>query len=254
MEVRVVPCGYLKVQATEMVKPWTKEEIRSRYQVDKDGNMRLAMNALLVEEGDSKVLIDPGTADFLPARLKREYGFELPLTLEEVLGNMHVDPESITDVLFTHLHFDHGSGAFKRVPGNIVKRFPHARYHVLKAHYQYAQRPEQVEAGSFSTVLLRRLDRIYWLEDWSRGWITFEVFHGHTRSMVVPVIHSAEERVYFMSDLLPLEIFLHAETWCGYDLDPELQRREKAQFLKELRPGSRLVFFHDTLKESVIYS
>jgi len=253
MEIKVVPCGYLKVQATEMVKPWSEEKIRSAYEVDGDGNMRLAMNALLVMEEESKVLIDPGTADFLPARLKREYGFELPQTLEEVLRGMQVDPESITDVLFTHLHFDHGSGAFLRVPGNIVKRFPGARYHVLKEHYRYALRPDRLEAGSFSTVLLRRLEKIHWLEDWDREWITFEVFNGHTRSMVVPVIQSGEERVYFMSDLLPLEVFLSAGTWCGYDLDPELQLWEKQEFLKKLKPGSRLIFFHDTLKESIIY-
>jgi glyoxylase-like metal-dependent hydrolase (beta-lactamase superfamily II) len=253
MEVRIVPCGHLKVLATEMIKPLALEEISSRYDVDAEGYMKLAMNALLVEKGDSRVLIDPGTADFLPARLREEYGFEMPLTLEDILKAMDVDPEAITDVLFTHLHFDHGSGAFKRVPGNIVKRFPNASYHVLQEHYQYALKPDRVEANSFSTVFLKRLDKIHWLEDWDRDWITFEVFHGHTRGMVIPVIHVNGESVYFASDLLPLEIFLKPGTWCAYDLDPELQLREKQEFLQKLNPGSRLVFFHDTLTESKFY-
>lgn len=252
MKLQIVPCGKLKVLATEMVKPLGLDEIRKRYEVDEKGYMKLAMNALLVEEDNRKVLIDPGTADFLPARLKEEYGFEMPVSLEAILQDMDVYPEAITDVLFTHLHFDHGSGAFKRVPGNIVKRFPHARYHVLQEHYQYALRPDRVEASSFSTVFLRRLDQIYWLEDWDTDWITFEVFHGHTRGMVVPVIHSGDEKVYFLSDLVPMEIFLEPGTWCGYDLDPKLLLRERQAFLKKLLPGSRLLFFHDTLKESKI--
>jgi len=253
MNIRIVPCGHLKVQAVEMIKPWTEEEIRSKYEVDREGNMRLAMNALLVKEGDHMVLIDPGTANFLPAHLKEKYGFEMPMQVEDVLKGMDVDPEAITDVLFTHLHFDHGSGAFKRVPGNIIKRFPNARYHVLKEHYQYALRPDRVEASSFTTVFLKRLDQIHWLEDWDKDWMSFEIFHGHTRAMVVPVVQSGEEKVYFTSDLLPMEVFLEPGTWCGYDLNPELQLEEKQDFLQKLNSKSLLILFHDPLKESVFY-
>ena len=254
METKIVPCGSLKVQAMEMVKPLTLEEIGSWYRVDAEGYMSLAMNAMLVIKGETKVLIDPGTAGFLPARLKQEYGFEMPATLEEVLLGLHVDPGEITDIIFTHLHFDHGSGSFKRVPGNIIKRFPNASYHVLKEHYQYALRPDMVEASSFTTALLKRLGKIQWLEDWDKDWISFEVFHGHTRGMVVPKIHSGKEPTYFLSDLIPMEIFLKPGTWCGYDLDPDLLLREKEDFLNGLLSRSRLVFYHDPLKESVIYA
>ena len=178
----------------------------------------------------------------------------LPASLEEVLLGLNVDPGEITDVLFTHLHFDHGSGAFKRVPGNIVQRFPNARYHVLKQHYEYALRPDRVEASSFSSVFLKRLERVHWLEDWDRDWLSFEVFHGHTKGMVVPVVNAGEETLYFMTDLAPMEIFLEPGTWCGYDLDPELLIREKEDFLGKLKENSRLVFFHDPLKESIIYA
>ena len=253
MEIRIVPCGYLKVQAVEMIKPLSLEEISLKYEVGAGGYLKLAMNAVLVVEGDRKVLIDPGTADFLPSRLKEEYGIEMPFALEDILKGMDVDTGVITDVLFTHLHFDHGSGAFKRVPGNIIKRFPNARYHVLKEHYQYALRPDRVEANSFSAIFFKRLDEIHWLEDWDMDWITLEVVHGHTKGMVVPVIHSGKEKVCFMSDLVPMEIFLEPETWCGYDLDPGLQLREKQDFLQKLDPKTQLILFHDTLKERVFY-
>lgn len=215
--------------------------------------MRLSMRALLVEEAERKVLIDPGTADFLPARLREEYGLEIPVSLVEELRIVGVAPEQITDVVFTHLHFDHASGAFKRVPGSIVKRFPNARYHLLKQHYDYALYPDPREAGSFSTGLFKYLDRIHWLEDWDTKWMSFRVFNGHTRGMVVPVIVSGEELVYFVTDLVPMEIFLSPDLWCGYDLEPDLLRKEKAEFLEGTGLKSRLILFHDTLKESVYY-
>jgi glyoxylase-like metal-dependent hydrolase (beta-lactamase superfamily II) len=215
--------------------------------------MKLGMNALLIMMGERSVLIDPGTAGFLPARLKQEYGFEIPVALEDELKGHGVDPADITDVLFTHLHFDHGSGAFKRVPGAIVKRFPNARYHVLKDHYEYALHPDPVEAGSFSTALLGRLEKIHWLEDWDLEWISFRRMNGHTRGMVVPVIENGKERCYFLSDLVPMEIFMDRETWCGYDLDPQLVLQEKHEFLKEIPPGSELIFFHETLKERMFH-
>jgi glyoxylase-like metal-dependent hydrolase (beta-lactamase superfamily II) len=254
MQIRVVPCGFLKVRAVEMIRPWSIEKIRQKYPADSKGYMKLSMNALLVKEGKQVVLIDPGTADFLPARLKLEYGFDMQVPIEEVLHEKETGMEEVSDVIFTHLHFDHGSGAFKRIPGNIVKRFPNARYHVLKEHYEYALNPDRVEANSFSTVFLKRLGEIHWLEDWTHDWMKFRVYNGHTRGMVVPEINKGHEKIYFPADLIPMEAFLESDVYCGYDLDPELQLREKKDFLDQLEPGSRLILFHDTLKESIFYS
>jgi len=254
MHIQVVPCGYLKVRAVEMIKPWTIDQIRCKYPVDNEGTMKLAMNALLVQEGQRVVLFDPGVADFLPTRLIQEYGFERPMAIEETLRQAELGVENITDVIFTHLHFDHGSGAFKRIPGNIEKRFPNARYHVLKEHYRYALHPEGVEANSFSTVFLKRLDQLHWLEDWTSEWMRFQVFQGHTRGMVVPEIRDKEGTIYFASDLLPMEAFLEPGVHCGYDLEPELLLREKRDFLDRMGKGSRIFLYHDPLKDSIFYS
>jgi len=253
MRSTIIPCGYLKVKAVEMIKPLSLEEIVLKYEVDKEGYMKLSMNALLVEDGDRKVMFDPDTADFLPVRLRDEYGLEIPVSLEDTLLGLDLVPEQVTDVVFTHLHFDHASGGFKRVPGNIVKRFPRAGYHVLKEHYEYAIDPDPVESNSFSTGLLKYLDRIHWLEDWDMDGISFRIFKGHTRGMALPVIHSEKVTTYFMSDLVPMEMFLDPSLWCGYDLDPDLLLREKQEFLHEIPPGSDLIYYHDTLKDSMFY-
>jgi len=236
-----------------MIKPLDQEIIDLKYKVDQEGYIKLSMNALLVEYGDRKVLFDPGTADFMPLNLRRKYGLEISVPLEETVGRSGIRPAQITDVIFTHLHFDHASGGFKRVPGNIVKRFPRARYHVSKEHYQYALEPDPVEADSFCTGLLKYLDRIHWLEDWDLEWVEFHLCYGHTRGMAIPVIHSGEEDICFLSDLAPMEIFLEADVWCGYDLDPGLTQRERSHFLQGLDLKTSLILYHDTLKNSVLY-
>jgi glyoxylase-like metal-dependent hydrolase (beta-lactamase superfamily II) len=236
-----------------MIKPLERAEIAAKYEIDREGFIILPMHAILVEEDNRMVLIDPGVADFLPMKLRRQYGLEIPVSLEEELKRIGVTPDQITDVVFTHLHFDHASGAFKRVPGNIIKRFPDARYHLLKEHYQYALDPDPFEAESFCTGLFKYVDRIHWLEDWDIEWMSYNVFNGHTRGMVVPEIHTDEGLTYFVSDLLPMEIFLRKEIWCGYDLEPDLQLWEKQSFFQDLAPLARLFLFHDTLKQSVFY-
>ncbi len=253
MQYYIIPCGTLKVKADEMIRPFSPEEISRTYPLDEEGRMTLAMNALLLKAPDRTLLIDPGCADFLPARWSGTYGLEFGRSLESHLADHGVIPGGITDVVFTHLHFDHGSGAFIRSPGTIGKRIPNARYHVLQEHFDYASKPHRSEAGSFFTRLFRTIDRLSWLEDWSKPWIEFLPMQGHTRGMVVPVIHTDGEDLYYLSDLIPMTIFLERKSYSEYDLDPERAVREKCDFLEGINRPSRFILFHDPLKSSILY-
>ena len=253
MEIYTIPCGTLKVKATEMISPLTVKQIRKMYPVNEEGDMQLAMNALLVIESSRVVIFDPGCADFLPRRLSEYYGLVTGEPIEEKLEGLGVIPDQVTDVIFTHLHFDHGSGAFRRVPGRIEKRFPGARYHLLKEHFEYALKPDRKEASSFFTKFFRYIDRIHWLEDWKEEWIRFRSFYGHTYGMVVPVIFSPDVTTCYLTDLLPMRIFLEKEVFSGYDLNPELALKEKETFLNGLSGSNRLIYFHDPLESNTIY-
>lgn len=236
-----------------MIKPLSVEHIAGKYPLKNGHILTLGMNAMLIEEGGRRVLLDPGCAEFLPAGLQESYGLEIPVSLEEQLARLGFGPERITDVVFTHLHFDHGSGAFKREPGRIVKRFFNADYHVLKRHFEYASRPDRREGSSFMTALFRYVDRIHWLEDWKFPWLEFRRYQGHTKEMVVPVILQGENPLVYLTDLIPMEIFLEQEVYSGYDLDPETAVKEKQEFLNGVSCNSKFIFFHDPQKDSINY-
>jgi glyoxylase-like metal-dependent hydrolase (beta-lactamase superfamily II) len=254
MELYHIPCGTVVVRTDEMFNHLPSERIRCYYRVGATNELRIPMNALLIASGDQAVLIDPGCAEFLPKRFLESYGLNIERPMEEMIARAGFHPEQVTDVIFTHLHFDHGSGAFLREPGRITKRFPKARYHVLKSHYVYARKPHPGESGSFFCTFLKYVDEIHWLEEWPKNhWISFRVFHGHTKWMVVPEILFNGRRVYYLSDLIPMELFLEPDVNSGYDIDPELAVREKVDFLEGLERESELIFFHDPLKNSIIY-
>ena len=123
METHILHCGFLKVRAEKMIKSLSTDQIGDKYQIDSQGYMKLSMNALLVKEEKRVVLMDPGCADFLPSRLVKEYGLVVSNSIEEQLTTLGYHSDHVTDVIFTHLHFDHGSGAFKLIPVNIFFLF-----------------------------------------------------------------------------------------------------------------------------------
>ncbi|RPI45120.1 MAG: MBL fold metallo-hydrolase [Bacteroidetes bacterium] len=252
METRVLSFGSLMVSAAEMFNGLLPDRIRKYYKLDPGGNLRIGMNGMLVEAGERVVLFDPGCADFLPSRFAEAYGLQIPVPVDEVIKKSGYSPERVTDVIFTHLHYDHGTGAFRRVPGKIVKRFTNAAYHVLKEHYSYASSPRKVEKNSFFFSFFRNVDRLCWLEDWEGTWMQFRVYDGHTERMVVPSVQTPHGKIHYVSDLVPMEIFLEPDVSSVYDLDPQQAIRDKLDFLGRVEKPAKLILYHDLVQSTVV--
>jgi glyoxylase-like metal-dependent hydrolase (beta-lactamase superfamily II) len=71
------------------------------------------------------ILIDTGFTQDVAARRKRDF-LRCPVDVLSLIG---MDPETVTDVVLTHLHYDHA--------GNF-HRFPAARFHLQGAELGYA--------------------------------------------------------------------------------------------------------------------
>ena len=98
-----------------------------------DGKNRipLAARALLLRGGGRTILIDAGNGGKLNEKLSAIYGIDNRSSdIVSSLARYGVAPEAVTDVILTHLHFDHAGGSTAIVDGEAVPAFPRARYYV----------------------------------------------------------------------------------------------------------------------------
>jgi glyoxylase-like metal-dependent hydrolase (beta-lactamase superfamily II) len=90
-----------------------------------DGPMPLDFYVWIARSPQRMVLIDTGFG----RRAATERGRPLDIDPVEALRRIGVEPETLTDVILTHLHYDHA--------GNI-SRFPKARIHVQDTEVEFA--------------------------------------------------------------------------------------------------------------------
>jgi glyoxylase-like metal-dependent hydrolase (beta-lactamase superfamily II) len=245
MKIQSLHLGTLRVNAFEMIMGVPVELIREQYNVDANNQMRIGMNGLIVDIGDRLIFFDPGCATFLSKSLAETYDLVMEQPLTEIVAESGYRPEKITDVVFTHLHFDHGSGAFLRIPGGIVKAFPNARYVVSRKQLGAIEKLPAGEQSSFFHKLLRFADELTYLEEWQAEGIRFFVSHGHTDHMVVPIIDAGDHDVVFATDLLPMKIFMEPGAYSYYDVANELLETERKQLFSSLRPDPEMIWYHE---------
>jgi glyoxylase-like metal-dependent hydrolase (beta-lactamase superfamily II) len=217
------------------------------YSTDNGGKTRIAMNGLIADSGDRIVCFDPGCATFLSRSLAEEYDLVMEQSLEEAIKDAGYAMHEVTDVVLTHLHFDHGSGAFLRVQGGIVKAFPNARYVVSKSQLDHIGSLDREAQGSFFHKLLRFAGELTWAEDWEMEGIRFLVSHGHTKHMLVPVLDAGDRDVLYATDLVPMKLHMQPGATSYYDEDKPLLVKEREEILNRVGPGAEIIFYHEPM-------
>ena len=103
---------------------------------DERQRITLAARCLLVRGEGRTILVDTGNGTKWNDKLKDIYRLDNSrYTLESSLAHHGVTPEDVTDVILTHLHFDHCGGSTKMVDGKLVPTFSNATHYVQKAHW-----------------------------------------------------------------------------------------------------------------------
>ena len=69
--------------------------------------------------------------------------------LKQSIEKAGFSTNEVTDVILTHLHFDHCGGAVNK-GNNFELAFPNAKYWTNKEHWEWANNPNQREKASFS--------------------------------------------------------------------------------------------------------
>lgn len=190
---------------------------------DEKNRIRLAMRCLLLEGRGQRVLVDDGIGRKYDAKFRDIFRVEEDLSLEGALAARGLVPADVTDVILTHLHFDHAGGSTRRDGDRVVPAFPAARYWVQRANLENARRPNARERASYLPENFEPLVEAGSLGTWDGAcepWPGIEVqpVHGHTRGQQVVRVHGDGRAAWFVTDLVPTAAHVRVPYVMGYDV------------------------------------
>lgn len=204
---------------------------------DERNRIPLAMRCLLMVGHGRKVLVDVGLGDKNDAKFRDIFRVEDEPTLETSLAAAGHPIETVTDVVLTHLHFDHAGGATRREGGALVPRVPNAKYYVQRRNWENAHSPNPRERASYMGENFDPLAEAGVLEFWdgvSKPWPGVEVItaEGHTRGQQLLRIEGGGQAVYYVADLIPTASHVRIPFVMGYDMAAIETMSEKRALLE----------------------
>jgi len=219
---------------------------------DDQNRIELSMRCLLLKSNERIVLIDTGGGNKYNDKQKAIYKFgDAWQVLLRSLENAGVDRGDITDVILTHLHFDHAGGTTVYENGDIQLTFPNARHYVQRDHWEHAQQPTERDKGSFfmnDFGLLKNYKGLEIIDGPAEivPGIDVVVSHGHTNAQQLPLISDGTNTVFFCCDLVPTSSHIPYPYIMGYDLRPLETLKDKKYYLPRAYKENWILFFeHD---------
>ncbi len=224
---------------------------------DENNMCTWAMRCLLIEDGDRLILVDNGIGTKQDAKFFSHYYLHGDDSLEKSLKSLGVEQKDITDVLLTHLHFDHCGGSIVNSNNTAgwEPAFPNAKYWSNKDHWEWATKPNPREKASFlkeNILPIEESGHLNFVDD-TKAFsdnISLRFSSGHTDHMMLPVINYKGKKVVFCADLIPSSGHLGLAWVMAYDTRPLLSMSEKEELLKiAVKENWILCFEHDAKVE-----
>ncbi|MFN7119459.1 MAG: MBL fold metallo-hydrolase [Saprospiraceae bacterium] len=260
MNISIIETGFFKLDGGAMFGIVPKRLWQKLNPPDENNLCTWAMRCLLIETDTRKILIDTGIGDKQDARFRAHFEPFGEKTLFTSLAEKGIQPEAITDVLLTHLHFDHVGGAVKKDSNNnFVPTFPNATYWSNEVHWNWAMQPNEREKASFlkeNFVPLQEAGVVQFIDiqkddvEWLPG-IHLRFVYGHTEAMMLPIIQYNNHTFIYCADVIPSSYHIGMPYIMSYDVRPLLTLEEKERILMEAVAGKhRLIFEHDPFTAS----
>ena len=222
-----------------------------RAPADEKNRIALRMRPLLVKTRNERILIDAGCGDKMSAKDATIYAMDRTLSLDHSLATAGLTAADIDIVIASHLHFDHAGGFTKVVDGQVVPRFPNARYKIRRAEYEDATHPhERNRASYFAENFVPLVDAgvVDFHDDDGELLPGIRAIRtgGHTMHHELITIQSGGRTAVFTADLMPTAAHVDEAWIMGYDLYPMDTLAFKRTFVREAIAGEYVIFFeHD---------
>jgi len=257
MRLYAIETGHFKLDGGAMFGVVPKTLWERTNPSDQNNRIDMAARSLLIEDGERLILIDTGLGNKQSEKFFSHYALWGEDDLNSSLAKVGFLPDDITDVFFTHLHFDHCGGAIVRnKKGFYEPAFKNARFWSHQDHWQWATQPNVREKASFLPENIQPIQESGQLNLLSgpQTPLGFDVLlmDGHTEKQMLPVIHYKGKTIVFAADLIPTAGHLPIPYVMGYDTRPLLTLSEKESFLETAVKKDYLLFLeHDAHHELI---
>ncbi|WP_304236283.1 MBL fold metallo-hydrolase [Jiulongibacter sediminis] len=258
MNLHVIDAGNFKLDGGAMFGVVPKTLWSKKIPADDLNLCSWKMRCLLIEDGNRLTLIDTGMGNKQSEKWLGYYFRHGEGDLIQSIREKGFHENQITDVILSHLHFDHAGGAvqWNDHKDKLQLTFPNARYWTHSDHWKWATNPNDREAATFlkeNIMPLKDHGALYFTDTNQNDLppnIEFLMADGHTEKMLMPLINTGDQKVLFIADTIPSHAHIHIPWVMGYDVRPLETMKEKKLILDRCVQENWLLYFdHDPFYE-----
>lgn len=257
MKLSSINTGTFKLDGGAMFGVVPKILWQKVYPADENNLCTWALRCLLIETENRKILIDCGIGNKQSEKFLGHYHITENEGFEKSLSHTCITPNEITDVILTHLHFDHCGGAVKHNADKtgFEPTFKNAKYWIGKQQWDLANNPNKRENASYlneNFIPLMEAGKVIFIENNTEiiPGISVRIYNGHTAGQVIPFINFERNTLVYMADFIPTTAHIPLPFIISYDTSPLITLAEKEEFLKEAVLNNYILFFeHDNINE-----
>lgn len=258
MKLYTIETGLFKLDGGAMFGVVPKTLWSKLNQPDENNMISLAMRCLLIEDGNQLILIDNGIGNKQDEKFFSHYYLHGNDSLEKSLNKHGFSCDDITDMVLTHLHFDHCGGSIIKSSDQtkLEPAFKQANYWVGEEQWHEALSPNAREKASFlkdNILPIQQSGQLNFITEATEinPNVNFKFSYGHTNGMVHPIIKYKGYTVVYLADMIPTQAHIPLPYVMGYDVRPLDTMNEKKAMLNEAADNSYVLFFeHDPYGEA----
>ena len=259
MKLYTINTGHFKLDGGAMFGVVPKTIWNKLNPADENNMCSWEMRCLLIEDGKRLILVDNGMGNKQDDKFFGYYYLHGNDTLERSLNAHGFTSNDITDMVLTHLHFDHCGGSinYNSDRTKLEPAFKNAKYYSNKKHWEWAVNPNPREKASFlkeNILPIQESGQLNFIDSNTEliPGLSFLEVNGHTEAMMLPLIKYKNTTVAFMADLIPSVGHLPIPYVMGYDTRPLETLKEKDVILKQALENNWTLFFeHDPITECI---